>query len=126
MQEVMRVILGAASVKAYVASVKPYQVIGIVRFGLEYGLLATDEAGRFFRVNGSQIIALRTQAVQRAIAVAREAGTHNFNKYKDEAIAQVKRAVPVVFRKQRHYTVGSDAQHKAPVSNNLHAACTAE
>ncbi len=126
MQEVMRVILGAASVKAYVASPKPYQVIGIVRFGMEYGLLATDEAGRFFRVNGSQIIALRTQAVQRAIAVARETGTHHFNKYKDEAIAQVKRAVPVVFRKQRHYAAHPDAPHRAQGTHNAQPVCTVD
>jgi hypothetical protein len=63
----MRVILGVSSLKAYVASPKSFHVLGIVRFGMEYGLLATDADGLYFRVNGSQIIALDTVEVRRAI-----------------------------------------------------------
>jgi hypothetical protein len=63
----MRVILGVSSLKAYVASPKAFHVLGIVRFGLEYGLLATNADGLYFRVNGSQIMALDNEQVRRAI-----------------------------------------------------------
>ncbi len=63
----MRVILGVSSLKAYVASPKAFHVLGIVRFGLEYGLLATNADGLYFRVNGSQIMVLDTVQVRRAI-----------------------------------------------------------
>jgi hypothetical protein len=63
----MRVILGVSSLKAYVTAPKAFHVLGIVRFGLEYGLLATNEEGLYFRVNGSQVEALSTAAVRRAI-----------------------------------------------------------
>jgi hypothetical protein len=63
----MRVILGVSSLRAYVASPKAFHVLGIVRFGLEYGLLATNAEGLYFRVNGSQIVALEGEAVRRAI-----------------------------------------------------------
>jgi hypothetical protein len=63
----MRVILGVSSLKAYVASPKAFHVLGIVRFGMEYGLLATNADGLYFRVNGSQIEALDTALVRRAM-----------------------------------------------------------
>jgi hypothetical protein len=63
----MRVILGVSSLKAYVAAPKAFHVLGIVRFGQEYGLLATNADGLYFRVNGSQILALDTVEVRRAI-----------------------------------------------------------
>jgi hypothetical protein len=63
----MRVILGVSSLKAYVASPKAFHVLGIVRFGQEYGLLATNADGLYFRVNGSQILALDSSQVRRAI-----------------------------------------------------------
>jgi hypothetical protein len=63
----MRVILGVSSLKAYVAAPKAFHVLGIVRFGLEYGLLATNAEGLYFRVNGSQIMALECDEVRRAI-----------------------------------------------------------
>jgi hypothetical protein len=59
--------LGVSSLKAYVASPKAFHVLGIVRFGMEYGLLATNADGLYFRVNGSQIVALETALVRRAI-----------------------------------------------------------
>ena len=65
--EPMRVILGVSSLKAYVVSPKAFHVLGIVRFGLEYGLLATNADGLYFRVNGSQIEALDSVSVRRAI-----------------------------------------------------------
>ena len=70
----MRVILGVSSLKAYVAAPKAFHVLGIVRFGLEYGLLATNAEGLYFRVNGSQALALDSNDVRRAIHVSYGAG----------------------------------------------------
>jgi hypothetical protein len=70
----MRVILGVSSLKAYVAAPKAFHVLGIVRFGLEYGLLATNADGMYFRVNGSQIMALQSDEVRRAINYSYGAG----------------------------------------------------
>jgi hypothetical protein len=70
----MRIILGASSLKAYVTAPKWMHVLGIVRFGLEYGLLATDPEGFYFRVNGSCVEPLDEQCVQRAIELARRGG----------------------------------------------------
>ncbi|NVO04680.1 MAG: hypothetical protein HXX19_01335 [Rhodoferax sp.] len=63
----MQVILGLSSLKAYVAAPKAFQVLGIVRFGQEFGLLATDSRGLYFRVNGSQVAPLDAGKVDRAI-----------------------------------------------------------
>lgn len=70
----MRVILGVSSLRAYVAAPKAFHVLGIVRFGLEYGLLATNADGLYFRVNGSQIMALQGDEVRRAINYSYGAG----------------------------------------------------
>ncbi|RFO97125.1 hypothetical protein DIC66_08235 [Rhodoferax lacus] len=72
--EPMRVILGASSLKAYVTAPKTMHVLGIVRFGQEYGLLATNSEGTFFRVNGSSMVALDAYRVHRAIEIAHRNG----------------------------------------------------
>jgi hypothetical protein len=63
----MRVILGVFSLKAYVIAPKAFHVQGIVRFGQEYGLLATNDEGMYFRINGSQILPMDSDDVRRAI-----------------------------------------------------------
>jgi hypothetical protein len=104
----MRVILGVFSLKAYVTSPKAFQVMGIVRYGQEYGLLATNDEGLYFRVNGSQILALDNDEVQRAIdfsygvggrfaaSAAHYAATH------PNALPVPLKAPKVSFRKHRH------------------------
>lgn len=104
----MRVILGVFSLKAYVTSPKAFHVLGIVRYGQEYGLLATNDEGLYFRVNGSQILALDGDEVHRAIdfaygvggryaaSAARYASTH------PNAEPLPMRAPKVSFRKHRH------------------------
>jgi hypothetical protein len=103
----MRVILGAASVKAYVVAPKSLHVIGIVRLGQEYGLLATDIHGDFFRVNGSQVVGLNAQVVMQAVAAAREYANRNGGNFAPEQTSPC--VVPVTFRKQRHYAVATHA-----------------
>lgn len=70
----LQVILGSQTIKAFVAAPKEFKVIGIVRIGMEFGLLATTASGNYVRVNGSLIQALSNQAVEDAIELARVTG----------------------------------------------------
>ena len=106
-QEPMRVILGACSLKAYVTAPKTMHVLGIVRIGQEYGLLANDAAGTFFRVNGSRTDALDTFSVNSAIDVAHCNGVRaglapagDYAEFADSAPAAIARQVTI--RKHRH------------------------
>ena len=67
----LKVILGGFQIKAFVASPKEYVVVGIVSNGMEFGLLGTNETGRYFRINGSNIVALEPIQVEHAIAAAK-------------------------------------------------------
>ncbi|MDR7307338.1 hypothetical protein [Rhodoferax saidenbachensis] len=55
------------AVKAFVIAKNHQVVIGIVRWGLEYGLLAISETGDYLRVNGSYVELLEPQEVRAAI-----------------------------------------------------------
>lgn len=70
----LQVVLGSQTIKAFVAAPKEFKVIGIVRMGMEFGLLATTATGNYVRVNGSLIEALNNEVVEAAIAVARTSG----------------------------------------------------
>ena len=72
----MKVVLGSSSIRAFVAAPKHLKVVGVVRMGQEFGLLALNEDGEYLRVNGSQNVVLDTREVQRALQVARLAGHH--------------------------------------------------
>jgi hypothetical protein len=96
----MQVILGVASLKAYVTAPKAFHVLGIVRFGQEYGLLATNTDGMYFRVNGSQVAELDTFSVERAIDHAQGRNRSHF--HAPVAPTEVKVAPHIVIRKHRH------------------------
>lgn len=70
----LQVVLGGQTIKAFVAAPKGFKVLGIVRMGMEFGLLAVSEPGGYFRVNGSTIKALDTEEVEEAIRAARVNG----------------------------------------------------
>ena len=55
------------AVKAFVIAKSPHVVIGVVRWGQEYGLLALSPAGDYLRVNGSYEELLDAQQVRAAI-----------------------------------------------------------
>lgn len=55
------------AVKAFVIAKSPHVVIGVVRWGQEYGLLAISPAGDYLRVNGSYEERLDTREVRAAI-----------------------------------------------------------
>jgi hypothetical protein len=67
----LKVILGAFSIKAFVASPKKYDIVGVVTQGMEFGLLGLNESGKYFRINGSHIAPLDFQQVELAMAAAR-------------------------------------------------------
>ena len=100
----MQVILGVASLKAYVTAPKAFHVLGIVRFGQEYGLLATNTEGLYFRVNGSQIAGLDADKVERALdyAYGRNRAHTNPRIHAPAAPAEVKAAPQIMVRKHRH------------------------
>jgi hypothetical protein len=104
----MRVILGVFSLKAYVTSPKAFHVLGIVRFGQEFGLLATDAQGMYFRVNGSHTEALDHEAVHHAIELSYGVGGRYSASAAQYAVnhpnaAPVPQRVPKVsIRKHRH------------------------
>ena len=77
----MQVILGSFTIKAYVTAPKSMTVIGIVRIGMEYGLLALNSLGQYLRVNGSQWSYLDQQGVLFAIQTARENGCRTQRKW---------------------------------------------
>jgi hypothetical protein len=70
----LQVILGSQTIKAFVAAPKEFRVIGIVRMGMEFGLLALTASGNYVRVNGSVIQPLSNRVVEDAIGVARMTG----------------------------------------------------
>jgi hypothetical protein len=70
----MRVVMGSSAIKAFVAAPKSLKILGIVRMGLEFGLLGQDTDGRYLRVNGSQIETLDHNEVLDAIQYALDSG----------------------------------------------------
>ena len=94
----MRVRLGATCIKAFVAAPQAFHVLGVVRFGREYGLLATNASGLYFRVNGTQSEVLNSMDVRRAIAAAHS--SHSEPAHSRPALAPLP-APHVTFRKHR-------------------------
>lgn len=70
----LQVILGGHTVKAFVAAPKDMRVIGIVRLGMEYGLLALTPSGNYLRINGSETQRLSSREVEAAIRRAQVFG----------------------------------------------------
>ena len=86
-------------IKAFVTAPKNLKILGIVRMGMEFGLLAIGEAGNYVRVNGSQVVKLDTRSVREAL---RAAGLTDDEPLLDEHPAERAVAAPtVVIRKRR-------------------------
>lgn len=100
----LQVILGSQTIKAFVAAPKEFKVIGIVRMGMEFGLLATTASGNYVRVNGSQIQALSNRAVEDAIETARHTGrgeSYAASRAHQSSAPPVSGPPPVIVRKRR-------------------------
>ena len=96
----LQVVLGGQTIKAFVVAPKRFNVLGVVRIGMEYGLLAMNEDGSYLRVNGSLEQELVAAEVEIAIRVAITKGMG-----KPHAASQSLRlpqAPSVVIRKHRH------------------------
>ncbi len=66
-REPLTVSLRRNAVKAFVIAKSKHVVIGVVRWGQEYGLLTISPAGDYLRVNGSYEERLDTDEVRAAI-----------------------------------------------------------
>jgi hypothetical protein len=73
-QQPLEVVLGSHTIKAYVTAPRDVYVMGIVRWGMEFGLLAKTHAGHYVRINGSQAQSLNHEDVEVALARASASG----------------------------------------------------
>lgn len=94
----MKVILGRSHISAFVAAPKTVQILGIVRLGMEFGLLGLNEAGTYLRVNGSRFEELDRETVRRAIQLAEFADNRSVQ---PQALKKSCAPAVVVIRKQR-------------------------
>ena len=86
-------------IKAFVTAPKSLKILGIVRMGMEFGLLAIGEAGNYVRVNGSQMVTLDTRTVRDAL---RAAGLTDAEPLLEEKPGERAMTAPtVVIRKRR-------------------------
>ena len=97
----LQVVLGSQTIKAFVAAPKEFKVLGIVRMGMEFGLLATTASGSYVRVNGSTVKALSTEAVEEAIKIARSSGRGE--SYAASRSHSTAAAPAVIVRKRRRH-----------------------
>ena len=96
----LHVVLGSQTIKAFGVAPKRFNVLGIVRMGMEYGLLALTEDGGYLRVNGSVELELDKADVENAIqaAVLNGAG----KQHASTKSCHLPKAPSVVVRKHRH------------------------
>ena len=117
----LQVVLGSQTIKAFVAAPKEFKVLGIVRMGMEFGLLATTASGTYVRVNGSTVKALSTDAVEEAIRVARATGRgESYAASRSHAVAAA--APAVVVRKRRRHVEMPEFRVEPAVNAEQHAS----
>jgi dissimilatory sulfite reductase (desulfoviridin) alpha/beta subunit len=121
-QQALQVVLGSQTIKAFVAAPKEFKVLGIVRMGMEFGLLATTASGTYVRVNGSTVKALSTEAVEEAIKVARSSGRGESYAASRSHQAVSTAAPAVVVHKRRRHIEMPDINHAPAVNTPRHAA----
>lgn len=120
----LQVVLGSQTIKAFVAAPKEFKVLGIVRMGMEFGLLATTVSGTYVRVNGSTVKALSTDAVEEAIRVARANGrgeSYAASRSHMMAGTQPTAAPAVVVRKRRRHVELPEFRPERAVNATLHS-----
>lgn len=116
----LQVVLGSQTIKAFVAAPKEFKVLGIVRMGMEFGLLATTASGSYVRVNGSTVKALSTDAVEEAIRIARATGRGE--SYAASRSHAVVASPAVIVRKRRRHVQVPEFQAEPAVNASHHAA----
>ena len=118
----LQVVLGSQTIKAFVAAPKEFKVLGIVRMGMEFGLLATTASGSYVRVNGSTVKALSTDAVEEAIRVARATGRGESYAASRSHAATATAAPAVIVRKRRRHIEMPEVRAEPAVNAPHHAA----
>jgi hypothetical protein len=118
----LQVVLGSQTIKAFVAAPKEFKVLGIVRMGMEFGLLATTASGSYVRVNGSTVKALSTDAVEEAIRVARVTGRGESYAASRSHAATAATTPAVIVRKRRRHIEMPEFRTEAAVNASQHAA----
>jgi hypothetical protein len=118
----LQVVLGSQTIKAFVAAPKEFKVLGIVRMGMEFGLLATTASGSYVRVNGSTVKPLSTDAVEEAIRVARATGRGESYAASRSHAATATAAPAVIVRKRRRHIEMPEFHPEAAVNAAQHAA----
>ena len=118
----LQVVLGSQTIKAFVAAPKEFKVLGIVRMGMEFGLLATTVSGAYVRVNGSTVKALNTDAVEEAIKVARATGRGESYAASRSHAATAAAAPAVIVRKRRRHIEMPEFRADPAVNAPQHAA----
>jgi hypothetical protein len=117
----LQVVLGSQTIKAFVAAPKEFKVLGIVRMGMEFGLLATTAAGTYVRVNGSTVKALSTEAVEEAIKVARSSGRGESYAASRSHAASTSATPAVIVRKRRRHIEMPEFRKEPAVNSAVHS-----
>ena len=119
----LQVVLGSQTIKAFVAAPKEFKVLGIVRMGMEFGLLATTASGSYVRVNGSTVKALGTEAVEEAIKIARATGRgESYAASRSHAAAATSAPPAVIVRKRRRHIEMPEFRAEPAVNAPHHTA----
>jgi hypothetical protein len=117
----LKVVLGTQTMKAFVAAPKEFKVLGIVRMGMEFGLLATTPSGKYVRVNGSRVFRLDTQAIEAAMQAAVSDGRgESYAASRERQPTNETTVVPaVVQRKRRRYVQLPEFNSAAAVNTSM-------
>lgn len=121
-QQALQVVLGSQTIKAFVAAPKEFKVLGIVRMGMEFGLLATTTAGAYVRVNGSTVKPLNLEAVEEAIRVARATGRGESYAASRAHTTTPSSPAAVIVRKRRRHVEMPEFHPEPAVNAPQHAA----
>ena len=121
-QPPLQVVLGSQTIKAFVAAVREFKVLGIVRKGMEFGLLATTASGTYVRVNRSTVKAPGTEAVEEAIRIARSSGRgESYASSRSHSAAAVV-APAVIVRKRRRIIEMPEHRQEPAVNSPMRSA----
>lgn len=109
----MQVLLGHQTLMAYVAAPKKFNIIGVVRMDMEFGLLARTETGTYVRVNGSLEQNLCQAQVESAIRFAISIGY--VKPHEASQFSKMPGTPSVVVRKRRHIEPSTEPGKISPL-----------
>ena len=119
----LKVVLGTQTMKAFVTAPKEFEVLGVVRMGMEFGLLATTTAGSYFRVNGSMVRPLDTREVEEAMQLALTSGrgeSYATSRERSARAAQLA-SQPLIQHKRKRFVELPPFNTAPAVNSSMHA-----